>query len=1577
MARNRSRETGGDVAPASQRPRSEPANDTELPETLETNPAAHVANFVAYCKRNVTMHGDQGDVGAQRRRAEARLLTLLCREPAKRDDNLSQFYTATLGGASLEATAHSDDEDGRMARIANAVRHHYWKTSLEECDVQQIREIPGWSDSVWATAYWNCRCETCMGFSQHLKVFEFMYIEVLERRFPWYFPDAVVEYQARSEHGIEDRSYEILKKSDLHNFAREHWKTFFGPLQQLMSSIAMDVDISRELTMQELRALAERKSGDVHVLFDGTIPKQRTYATIALLNDYRRSFGRGSEIPEDLDGQKAPFDDPPFMKTYKHNCEGTLDDHYCLGDRKSGRKRYIGVTDNLQTRHAQHDGRLGERDGSYFIAVLTGRRECFCQNKGSDRTKFRCFGRRYSSDSCGGWKLTSNSQSAWEEETARRVFIHGPFTELEENFETVEIIREFGMMNTRGGDYVIPDDADNCQSDISAAMRVFASVGQKCTLCFESGHHRSKCPRAVRGSHDDVSLRNLWNLRCSDSDERDNHYEVAKEITHALVSNSPVGRIVTLSEQNNERLLHAEHADEEPTMRRVIASLYGPDMVLRPLQQAALRHISSCKERPDITLTLPTAYGKTLVYLSAAVYEILLARREKKPGKVVVFLPYSALMSDVAENLANLTKMRTPQNEVVRFMHGSVVFDGDPRVRGMSMPYAGVVHVNDDNDTTERIRWTIWRGKSSDSNMSALEQEDIFQNADIVFTTPDKWAWPIAYDANRGHDYGDNFKCDSFIKMFGDKFIRSLRLCVVDEAHEFRDVLGGNMCELLKRMRHLKYMCDRNEAALRTILISATMPNPRHFTEQLTGKIFSGDGLQIVQETQTENTQQHEVFPCEPNRNPNSDDVAEVFDKVEGYRGARHKILCILKEELECESMWTELLKPCNFRGARRVLIFVHSKTVATSIIRLMKTKEFKISWDRARLALVVTPYHGDVVPHYRKLCEKKMTQFVSEPREGENQQIHFIIATSALEAGVNIKGLDVLIIPSVSRCTMRSVKQRLGRGGREANKPTVCILGWSEASQNMSVDSDVDDEDVDDGEINYENDQSETDSDTDFVMHDEPPSVTLAPIDLVQEPLRFLTSDLTPFGICSTLAMKIHGANQFLGNLHCLRCELTDCGRVLNDLLGNLADIVTRDVSDVHSILLRRLYDEMPALKRSGKVMSMRGISDHAIPIHEAEPDIEPMYNNTRGIRVRRAYTNKDLARISTTLMLKRLHWNAQFFTPHGSLVRVVDYKKRRGNTPDASRWMENISAVYVRRLTPGDKAYPYTTQGEVHEHVSFVQDDALGIASTLVERGLVRVRSTWLGFYYCSPYKPSALVRNIRGVGDEHIAVTKQEPHRYRDWTVELAVASFTPNAQDRIQAWEFFHPADSFKSGWRWNIGMEFPFAQLDDNIRSSVLRLLCAELRLRVSESIKCSPRLIAIQLLSQALDEKIMNAENDIQHKNLSRDHLKLQDAESWQACAFGKLIVYENDMTGIAMEGLRMFFPRSNEKSLVRETNTLLLDNKAKLCELWDFAVMDDWENSSENLRPFVVTSLEWLCDAVNAVGDVLRATWS
>jgi len=671
-----------------------------------------------------------------------------------------------------------------------------------------------------------------------MKVYSYKYIEKLKRRFPWYFNDEDVddeqkEQLIRKEYklgngSIEGNKYDILKRSDLLKFAETHWKSFFQPMQKLMSGISeipsedhreFDTRYVKDIYIEKCKELdTEHHCDDLFALHGGQeFLSQRSYATFALLNDCRRKRYQEEELPQELVNLNPPFE----MKT-RCNFEGTRDDHYCLGSRGFGEKRYTGLTDDLEKRHREHSG-VGEFDGSAFIAVLTGLKQCrsccTCAKLkplGDNRGGKLCA----APDPYGGFTLVERNTAG--KNTAD--YPEGPYkyTESEENDLTIRLVRTHGIFHARGGEYVTTE-ASFC-SDVSMAVRLFANAGSACTLCMEEGHHRSRCPLRFQGRNEDETRQMLWNLECEDDDRRipGSHYGIAKDITLELVKNAgegDIGRLVQLSDPDEEPAHPPANLELEGAVEAIVSALYGQNMLedLRDLQRKSLNHISN--NRKDITLTLPTAYGKTLVYLVAAVYEILQARKnatdrdkggDKRRGKVVVFLPYRALMSDVTETLAKLTDplaTRRPSdpatrprndNAIWRFINGRIVVNEDGNLNGVSMPYAGEFYVPCADADPESIRWTIWRGTSGDRNISKLEKTKMFKDADIVFATPDKWSWPVPMDNNSPNS------CDAFIKTFGEEFMSSLRLCIIDEAHEFRETLGGNMRELLKRIEEMK-----------------------------------------------------------------------------------------------------------------------------------------------------------------------------------------------------------------------------------------------------------------------------------------------------------------------------------------------------------------------------------------------------------------------------------------------------------------------------------------------------------------------------------------------------------------------------------------------------------------------------------------------------------------------------------------------------------------------------------------------------------------------------------------------------
>ena len=1425
--------------------------------------------------------------------------------------------------------------------------------------------------------------------------------------------------------------YDILKRSDLLKFAQTHWNSFFQPWQEMMGDIPEIPPLDHtEYVTHDIKKLYEHKCkeldkedrcDDIFKFYGGQeFLSQRSCATFALLNDCRRK-GLQEEIPQELVNLEPPFD----RKT-RFNFEGTRDDHYCLGSRGFGEKRYTGLTDDLEKRHREHSG-VGEFDGSAFIAVLTGLKQCrsccTCAKLkplGDNRGGKLCA----APDPYGGFTLVDKN-------TAGKITAdhsEGPYryTESEENDLTIRLVKTHGIFHARGGEYVFTE-ASFC-SDVSMAVRIFANAGAACTLCSMEGHHRSKCPLRFRGRNDDETRQMLWNLECEDHDRRitGSHYTFAKAITLALVNNacegekSDIGRLVQLTDEYEE----PGNLELNGAVRRIVSELYGQNRSdnLRPLQKQALNHISNLN-RPDIALTLPTAYGKTLVYLVAAVYEILQARKgalgsdkgsDTRRGKVVVFLPYRALMSDVTEALAELTNpwatwrpgdpTAQPRNDnaIWRFMNGRIVVNEDGGLNGVSMPYAGEFYVScadadaDASARHESIRWTIWRGASGDRNITKLEKTKMFKDADIIFATPDKWSWPVPMDDNSQNS------CDSFIETFGKEFMSSLRLCIIDEAHEFREILGGNMRELLKRMEEMKKHIPNNSGTdgYRMLVISATIPDPQQFTKDLTGR--DGSNLTIVPEphqleaSQHTQTQTCNPWPENPGEDPTEDDVDKMFRDINIKQGARHKVLVIFKHEITPDILCKNLLKPENLPGVRRVLIFVDSKDIATKIVRSLLRDSFMNSWRAKKYKVTVTPYHAGVAPSSRTLCDKTLAKFVKgADNDSAPKQVHFIIATSALEAGVNIKGIDAIVILSALACNRRSLIQRYGRGGREKDKPTVIMIGYESEGQSAQVNvaSDGADQDINTPDDSHASDgQSaapasvEADNDDDegsLISFGDPEDSP----DFIRQPKRFLRLNDAPFSVCNTRAMRIHGACQFLSALIHFKQEFAqrvvqvqvqesvinlmkpDQGKVQ---FGELVYLNPEDwIMGLMAALKEQLDGELPI---SGEAMSMRAISGRTLKVYEADKNDRIHRYNVRMVRLGNSRKYKDLGRVSETMLFRNLHWNAQFYTPHGRLVRVVSLDlDSKATDPN---WNNRIRSIIVQAVQR--TGLPYVTQGDSHEHIQFSSDltrdpdhEANG---SEVEVGKVVVKTTWLGFSYRNPYDNSKITHGFNN-GDHLL-------HLYESWKVPIsAVPRNTKVGSVLLRTWEFFMPAISSKNGWRWNVSQNFPLAT--HPLRSLVLRALCAELRLRLSNALHFSPSQITICLSSRKLQKYILEAEKRIEEDwttntmKVSNTCLVKQDNTAWQEVQSARLILFEHSNAGIAIECLRVLLPPSDAAggSLLHNVDKLELDNKSHRKSLRDSKIMEKWEDRESKLRELVIDCLRWLKGAALDVRQ--REKWS
>ncbi|MBW2735962.1 MAG: DEAD/DEAH box helicase [Deltaproteobacteria bacterium] len=235
------------------------------------------------------------------------------------------------------------------------------------------------------------------------------------------------------------------------------------------------------------------------------------------------------------------------------------------------------------------------------------------------------------------------------------------------------------------------------------------------------------------------------------------------------------------------------------------------------------------------------------------------------------------------------------------------------------------------------------------------------------------------------------------------RFFAGLRYVVVDELHTYRGVFGGHVGNVLRRLQRVAAF---HGASPRFIATSATIANPDELGAQLFGRPVS-----VVRESGAPRGQRHFLLYNPP-----------VIDRALGIRESYLKATCKLTRDLVQANLGT--------------LVFCRSRLAVEVMVRYLR--------DRLEVQPaggVVTPgedagnvarvrgYRGGYLPDRRRDVEEAM-------RAGKPA---VVVATSALELGIDIGGLDAVVIagwPGSRAATW----QRAGRAGRRL-APSLTVM--------------------------------------------------------------------------------------------------------------------------------------------------------------------------------------------------------------------------------------------------------------------------------------------------------------------------------------------------------------------------------------------------------------------------------------------------------------------------------------------------------------------------------------------------------
>jgi DEAD/DEAH box helicase domain-containing protein len=227
-----------------------------------------------------------------------------------------------------------------------------------------------------------------------------------------------------------------------------------------------------------------------------------------------------------------------------------------------------------------------------------------------------------------------------------------------------------------------------------------------------------------------------------------------------------------------------------------------------------------------------------------------------------------------------------------------------------------------------------------------------------------------------------------------ERFFRGLRFVVIDEAHRYRGVFGSHMAYLIRRLRRI---ARHYGADPQFILSTATIANPLEFGRNLTGHEYrhvSSDG--------SPRGRKHFVL-----YNP-------FHDGVNGRSAHR-----------ETEG----LLLTCLSRGLQ-TLCFTVSRRMA-ELIALWGHEDLA---GRGLDPGQITAYRAGYLPEERRAIENRL----------KSGQLKGLISTNALEVGIDIGGLDAVLISGFPG-TMISTWQQAGRAGRRGNESAAFLVAFQD----------------------------------------------------------------------------------------------------------------------------------------------------------------------------------------------------------------------------------------------------------------------------------------------------------------------------------------------------------------------------------------------------------------------------------------------------------------------------------------------------------------------------------------------------
>jgi DEAD/DEAH box helicase domain-containing protein len=224
------------------------------------------------------------------------------------------------------------------------------------------------------------------------------------------------------------------------------------------------------------------------------------------------------------------------------------------------------------------------------------------------------------------------------------------------------------------------------------------------------------------------------------------------------------------------------------------------------------------------------------------------------------------------------------------------------------------------------------------------------------------------------------------------QFFENLRFVVIDEMHTYRGVFGSHVANVIRRLRRV---CRFYGSDPVFVLSSATIANPGELAEGLIG-----EPVTAITDSGAPTGERHLLLWNPPV--VNADLGIRASARSQATRIARMAV-----------------------KSGLKTIVFAQSRLMVEVLTKYLKDV---FDADPRRPARVAA-YRGGYLPGQRRETEKAL-------RAGN---VDCVIATSALELGVDIGSLDVCVLNGYPG-TIAATWQRLGRAGRRL-RPSLGVL--------------------------------------------------------------------------------------------------------------------------------------------------------------------------------------------------------------------------------------------------------------------------------------------------------------------------------------------------------------------------------------------------------------------------------------------------------------------------------------------------------------------------------------------------------